>query len=192
MNFEHLCKNAQQAFEDAQKCAESKPDVSNQHLADGHLLMAAYHLANEDHAYVSEVEKLLDVEFHHFSKYPDQAFTYLQNQYALLSLSAEDATRAKNILSFPAQYKDSSAFDVQLNVRLRSFVGVQNASEQKTAKLTKSESDLIEAFDAVMNRGEVNWLAVATAWKSMKSKRFKLTVLEHRNLFTDTLKHVRE
>ncbi|SDT09737.1 hypothetical protein SAMN05216421_2891 [Halopseudomonas xinjiangensis] len=190
MNFEHLYQNAQRAFEEARKHAESNPDVAERNMADGHQLMVAYYLANANDAYVSEVEKLLDVEFHRFSKHPDQAFTYRQNQYALLCLSAKDPMRAKKILSFPAKYKDAAALDVHLNVRLRRLVGDQDAFEQKTAKLTKSESDLIEAFDASLNRREVNWSAVATAWKSMKSKRFKFTVLEHRDLFTDTLKYV--
>ena len=192
MSFEHLQKNAERAFEDAKIYSESKPDVAEEAMADGHLLMAAYYLANADEAYVSEVASLIDIELKRFSKKPELAYVNRQNQYVLLCLSSRDHMRARKILSIPVKYKNCGAFDVQLNVRLRQTLGISEVSEQQTLKLTQSEADLINAFDAALKRSDVNWSAVASAWKSLRSKRFKLTVLEHRDLFTSALINMQE
>ena len=192
MSFEHLQENAKQAFEDALKYGESKPAVAEEATADGHLLMAAYYLANADDAYALEVKSLVDAELKRFSKNPERAYTNRQNQYTLLCLTAKDHMRAREILSIPVKYKDSNGFDVQLNVKLRQILDISEIPESKTLKLTQPETDLIEAFDAALKRSNINFPAVSSAWKSLRSKRFKLTVLEHCDLFTYSLQNVQE
>jgi hypothetical protein len=188
MNFEHLEKNAQRAFEEAAKYAESKPDVSEKMKANGHILMVAYYLANENESYAKEVVNLINVETVRFSKHPEQAYTYLQNQYALLCLSIKEPNLAKKILSLPANYKNDAAFEIKVNVRLRQLIGQSQVVEPKTSKLTQTEATIIEAFDAALGASEIPWPNVASAWRAFKSKRYKLTVLEHRDLFTDALR----
>lgn len=187
MNKSHLLENSERLFQEVKTLEATDVKTAARFSINGHEVLASYYMANDMEEYVQEIDAATALKLNYIKNYNERVGPETQINYVFLCLSINKIERAKEFCSFSTDYKNSHKFSVLLNCLLRRILDIPLLAKEPKYKPTKTEVGLISSLQNVIDRQEIDSIALQKYWKATKSKRYQLTIFENRDLFSQAI-----
>ena len=156
----------------------------------GELLLAHEALAASVAEFYEALRRAANTVLAAFSDFNIVPAPQRQNDCIIFAAAADDLRCASELAAIEPDYSDSHRFDIKLNRALRALL-LRTPLPSTDYRPTTSEAGL---FDALSSVGTHSFSTSGTDsyWRATRRKRYRLTIYEHRNLFSEALQKLHE